>query len=383
MSTLRFIPLVLVLWIAILKTYGQLTVYQDEKRQILTTYDEYESSTKAASHNRVTYVGSPFLTFPIWQAGKIWLDSKGQALNCELAYNVVNNEVLCRFAGDSTIKTITPEAFIINGTEFARKQNNLSGANYRTYFTVIHNGPTKLLTSVSSQIMAMNSTEVVNNRYNRDLNIQGIYRTKTRYYIQKGNAQPELISLSKSSILGVLHDQAEKISDKLPAKQLTTNDVIQALTYYDALSTVANENKYPLSIDPVFKQILHDNITYPGLARYNSAYGRVYAGFEVNDQGAVKNIMMLSPDNGGAGFVEIVRKSLERLPNLNPALRGKYALPVTFTFTNSKDKTGPHVPINRLSDDRLEGRTLLEEYVVPFVVSRPVTDTREVWGYYK
>jgi hypothetical protein len=383
MNTLRIILLVLVLWISIPKTYGQLTVYQDEKGQVLTTYHEYELNTKVASHNRVTYLGSPFITFPVWQAGKIWLDNKGQALNCELAYNVVNNEVLCRFAGDSTIKTATPDVFTINGTEFVRKQNNVLGADYRTYFTIIHNGPTKLLTSMSSQLMAMNSTEVVKNSYNRDLNIQGVYRTKTRYYIQKGDAQPELISLSKSSVLSVLHDQAEIISVKLPAKQLTTDDVIQALTYYDALSTIENENKHPLTTDPIFKQILYDNITYPGLARYNSAFGRVYAGFDVNAQGTVQNIVMLSPDNGGAGFVEMVKKALERLPNLNPALRGKYVLPVTFTFTNSKDKTGPHIPLNRLSDDRLEGRTLLEEYVVPFVVSRPVTDTREVWGYYK
>ena len=383
MNTLRFILFILVVQIAIPDVYGQLTVYKDEKGQVLTTYDVYDSSIKAASHNRVTYLGSPFLNFPVWQAGKIWLDKKGQALTCELAYNVVNNEVLYRFAGDSTIKTITPDVFTIDGTEFIRKQNSLAGADYRTYFTVLHNGSTKLLTSVSSQLMAMNGTEIINNRHNRDLNLQGVYRPKTKYYIQKGDAQPEVISLSKNSVLSVLRDQSEKIAGKLSAGQLTTDEVIKALLYYDALAAADNEHKHPLSIDPVFKQILNDHITYPGLARYNNAYGRVYAGFEVNDQGAVQHVAMLSPDNGGAGFVETVKKALERLPTLSPALRGKYALPVTFTFTNSKENSGPHIPLNRLPDERLEGRTLLEEYVVPFVVSKPIADTREVWGYYK
>ncbi|MVM37743.1 hypothetical protein GO730_09245 [Spirosoma sp. HMF3257] len=71
------------------------------------------------------------------------------------------------------------------------------------------------------------------------------------------------------------------------------------------------------------------------------------------------------------------------LATVDPAFNGKYALPVAFTYTNTKEKSGPHVPINRLPDDRLDGRQLLEEVVVPYVVSTPITTSREVWGYYK
>jgi hypothetical protein len=133
----------------------------------------------------------------------------------------------------------------------------------------------------------------------------------------------------------------------------------------------------------VFSQELHNTITYPGTAWIQAVYSRVYAGFEVSELGAVKNVTILSPENAGFGFSSAVRQALEKLPRLGPGLAGTYALPVTFTYTNSLEKTGTHWPVNRLADEYLNGRTLLDEFVVPIVVSKPAISTREVWGYYK
>ncbi len=139
----------------------------------------------------------------------------------------------------------------------------------------------------------------------------------------------------------------------------------------------------PISNDPVFAQALHQHIIYPGAAWIQAIYSRVYAGFDVDQQGRVKNVTILSPDNAGMGFSEVVRAGLEKMPPLNPSFAGTYALPVAFIYTNQREGKQPHIPVNRLSDDRLAGRTLLGEFVVPVVVTKPVLTSREVWGYFK
>ena len=366
-----------------LKAQGQCIVHQEKDGLLLTTCDVY-SSGKTNVYHQVTYLGNPFLTFPIWQEGQIRLDRSGKSLDCQLAYNLHTNEVLCRFVGDSTVKTITPEVFIINNTEFVRQRNILAGMDYRLYYSIIHNGPTKLLQSLSSQIEPMNSAEEINSRYYRDLIIKGVCRTKTSYYIQKGDGDPKLITLSKKSLLNALADQSQALESKVPARQpLTINNVIDILNYYDSLVVVARKNELHVSRSDVFKQILQHKITYPGWVGNQGIYGRVYAGFDIDSLGLVNNIVILSPDNVGFGFIYAVKKALETLSNVDPAFKGKYALPVAFTYTNSKENTGPHVPLNHLPDDRLNGRTLLQETVVPFVITQPVTSSREVWGYYK
>ena len=383
----RLILLLFVFCTILAKVHGQIAVYQDEKGQILTTTDAYGSgkqSATTASYTKVTFLESPFYTFPVWQEGKVQLDKSGKELDCQLAYNLVTSEVLCRFAGDSSVKVITPELFTINNTIFVRLQNSIAGLDYRTYFSLLHNGPTKLWMSLSSKIEPRNSAEQIASRYYDDLNIQGIYRTKTKYYVQKGEAEPKLINLSKKSLLDVLADQSQAIDSKISNRQqLTTNDVIDLLNYYDSLVAAARENELHLSKEGVFKHILRNKILYPGWVGNQGVYGRVYAGFDIDSMGFIKNIVILSPDNVGFGFTQEVKKALETLSNVAPAFRGRYALPIAFTYTNSREDTGPHIPINRLPDDRFDNRTVLEEVVVPFVVNRAVIASREVWGYYK
>lgn len=380
----RFIPILSTLCLLGPTLFGQnqTTVYQDATGQVLTTLYRTTRSSIGA-YNRLTLLGSPFLTFPVWQAGKIQVDRNGQELACDLAYNMVTSEVLCRFPGDSAMRLVVPELFTIKGTAYVRLLSKVSGLSYHLYFTTVHEGQTKLLTSTTKRQEIRTFEDNGYNSYGKDSDIKGTYKTLTDYYIRKGDATPEYITLTKNSLLTVLYEQSDKLAARLPGKKLTADDVANVLTYYDGLMAADRVNKLPLAVNPVFVQTLHDRIAYPAYAQNQGVYGRVYAGFEIDEQGRIRNITLLSPDNGGFGFEMVVRNALEKLPALSPALRGKYALPVAFIYANSEEKTGDHSPVNRLADDRLEGRTLLEEFIVKAIVTKPVLTSREVWGYYK
>lgn len=332
----------------------------------------------AASHKQETYLGSPYFAYPMWQTGQIRLDKSGREIVCQLTYDLTTNEVLCRFDGD-VIRAITPEWFRINGAEFTRQTSNRAGADRQLYTTVLYDGPTKLLQSLSNRLVY----KPLGNGYDKDQSFHGTYQTTTRYYIQKGNARPELITLSSRSLLEVLYDQADKLAPKLTEKQLTPHDVVCVLKYYDALTAIAQAEQPSLGNDAVFKQVLHNYINYPSQAWNNGVYGRVYAGFQIDQSGQITDITTLSPDNVGYGLDQEVKRTLKKLPKLRPEYAGKYVLPVAFTVTNKAEKPEPLVPVNQLPADRLAGRTVLPEYIVPIVLSRPSAGSREVWGYYK
>ncbi|GAB3957094.1 hypothetical protein GCM10028805_48860 [Spirosoma harenae] len=363
--------------------FSQFTVYQDDKGQLFTTFETYASSVNTGPRVQITYLGSPFLTYPVWQSGKVQLDKNSKEIDAELAYNLVTNELMCRFPDNPAVKIITPEAFSIQDSRFIRPQTALPGKSYRPYLMVVSNGPTKLLKSLSGRLDTPNSSETPT-RYNPDKPIRGVYRILSDYYIQKEQSKPELINLAqKASILAVLYEQADKLGDQFSDKQVSPETVINVLARYDGLMVADRATKSPLMADPLFTQTLHDQINYPSYALSQGVYGRVYAGFDIDDQGRIKNITTLSPNNNGFRFDVSVRNALEKMPVLSSTYKGRYALPVAFTFTNTKESTEPHIPINRLADERLDGRTMLEELTVPITVTKPVTDSKEVWGYFK
>ncbi len=374
------------LFLSSARVHAQFMVYRDEKGQVLTTVDNYATGLQyatTASHTKATFLESPFLTFPVWQEGTIQLDRSGKKLRCQLAYNLVSNEVLCRFAGDSAVKIVTPEFFSINNTEFTRLQNHLAGIEYRTYFSLLHDGPTRLWMSLSSRLEPLNSADEIRSRFHRDLSIRSIYRVSPKYYIQKGDSELSPVSLAKKSLLEVFSDYPAAIDAKIPDKSLTANDLLDAVNYYDFSAAEARKDLRNLPKDEAFKAMFRNRITYPAGAGYQGIYGRVYAGFDVDSLGKVRNVVILSPDNVGFGFIEAVKKMLERLSDVNPTFRGHYALPIAFTYTNSNDKTGTHWPLNRLADNYLDGCTLLAELVVPIAVAKSTISSQEVWGYYK
>lgn len=376
----RFNLLLAILCVAGLSTRAQCVVAKDSYGQITTTCQLYFPQTGTERlHKQVTYLGSEFFTFPEWQEGKIQLDESGKEISCQLTYNLVTNTVLCQLAKDVAPRNITPYAFTISGTTFSRQQNSTLGLKHDTYLTTLHNGQTKLLKSLTRRLVLKS----MRNGYEQGSVFDGYYETQERYYIQKGDAQLQLTSLSKSSLLTILYDQAAPIAARLPGRQLKSDEVARILVYYDSLTTASDINRPILSRNPLFNAFLHNQLKYPNQAWNNGVYGRVYAGFEVNEDGQVTNITLLSPDNIGFGFDQIVKQTLGKFPKVKPEYVGKYVLPVAFTYTNRQDKETSYVPVNKLSDDRFEGRTVLEEFTVPVIVSKPSVTSREVWGYYK
>ncbi|GAB3696192.1 hypothetical protein GCM10027592_19000 [Spirosoma flavus] len=210
---------------ASLRGYGQCIVYKDADQQIVTTCEFYNAKGKSATaaYRQETYLGSPFLTYPVWQKGSIQVKKQDKVLPCDLAYNVVSNEVMCRFEGDTTPVVMTPEFFTINGSDYTRQPT-------KRYTTVLYNGKTKLLMSQSRQIEAIH-----NYGFTKNKDIIGAYQTTTKYYIQKLDSKLEGSKLSKKSILSLLASQHDKLKDRLPTDQLSVNDVIEVLKYYDSL----------------------------------------------------------------------------------------------------------------------------------------------------
>ena len=369
-----------ILCVAGLGARGQYTIDKDNYGQITTTHQLYFPQTGSEQlHNQVTYLGSEFFTFPAWQEGKIQLDESGKEISCQLAYSLVTNTVMCQLAKDAAPTVVVPYAFTIDGVTFVRQKNTTLGIKHDSYCTVLYDCQTKLLKTLTRRLIP----KIIRNGYEQGSVFEGYYETQERYFIRKGDTQPQPTNLSKSSLLTILYDQATPIAARLSGKQLKSDEVATILAYYDSLTTASGINKPLLSRNAAFTEFLHDQLSYPNRAWNSGVYGRVYAGFEINEGGQVTNIALLSPNNIGFGFDHVVRQALGKLPRLKPGLSGRYALPVAFTYTNTQDKESRYVPINKLPADRLEGRTVLEEFVVPIVVSKPSVTGREVWGYYK
>lgn len=375
-----FILFSTLLYVSIVNALGQCTVTKDVHGQVLTTCQSSNfTSETTPRYKQVSILGSEYVSFPVWQEGRIRLDPSGQAVACVLAYNVVSQEVLCRFEGDLTEKTVTPHSFVINGIEYIRQVKSVMGIKYPLYTTELTGGQTKLLKSVKGRYVKMS----ISNGYDKDNPFVGYYQVDQRYFLQKGDAVPQPITLTKSALLSVLEDQKDILDSKLPNRQLTVEQVINVVGLYDSLRVAAQLNSTSLSTDAVFKDLLSTHIKYPARAWNAQVYARVYVGFEITKAGQLANVQLLSPENVGFGFGEEVTKALSNLTKTKSEYAGRYALPVTFMFTTALDKRTKFVLVNTLSTDLLEGRTVLDELVVNQVMGKDVAKNREVWGYYK
>ncbi|GAB3892257.1 hypothetical protein GCM10028803_04890 [Larkinella knui] len=375
-----FFLLITILYGGIVNTLGQCTVTKDVYGQVITTCQMNSFLSENAPLNKqLTFLGSEFASFPVWQEGQIRLDQSGQDLACLLAYNVVSHEVLCRFKDDLVGKAVTPYSFVLNGIEYVRQIKSVMGINYTLYTTALSRGQTKLLKSWKGRFVKT----PIRNAYDKDRPFAGYYQIDQRYYIQKGDAVPQPINLTKSSILSVLEDQKEIIDSKLPQRQLTVEQVIGVVGMYDSLTVFAQLSSSSLSTDAVFKELLRSQIKYPVQAWNAQVYARVYVGFEITREGQLTNIQLLSPENVGFGFKQEIEKALSKLAKTKQEYAGRYALPVSFTYTNALDKQRKFVPVNTLSTDLLVGRIVLNEFVVNQIMGKDVAKNREVWGYYK
>ena len=222
----RLLVASLIYLLCLTTAYGQCEIDQDANGQVYTTCI---IERPELSPVKTTYLGSAFLTFPIWQSGTVTLDSLGRDVTCQLTYNIVDNVVLCQTNGSTQPTAIKPYTFTINGVRFVSQSSKLFGTTYQNYFSVVHDGRTQLLKRHKRRLIQSR----VPNKGGRD--VQGYYQLLDSYYIKRTNEEPAEIRLTRKSVLNALNDQTELLQNRLKTSKMTVEQVIDAVTYYDGL----------------------------------------------------------------------------------------------------------------------------------------------------
>lgn len=203
--------------------------FENDKGRLVTTFDIYRSDGSVLAQS---YLGSPYMSFPIWQPGTVNVDGKGEDIPCQIAYNLFSDDILCRFPDSDKEISVLPIAFSVNGVPFVSKPSKYLGKRARTYFAVFNTGATKFLVNYRRQHAAYwNRTQTSEARA-----YDGEYISVERYYIQKGNTDPVEIELTSKSLLLALPDKANQLRERIRSKKLSKDEVIAALAYYDTLT---------------------------------------------------------------------------------------------------------------------------------------------------
>lgn len=91
--------------------------------------------------------------------------------------------------------------------------------------------------------------------------------------------------------------------------------------------------------DPIIAAAASNNIHYPIGAIRNSVYGRIYASFDIDSAGYIRNVNVVYPvmnkkTMGILGFEHEIKAGLSKTPRLRNRNQGKYILPIAFVYTN-------------------------------------------------
>lgn len=98
-------------------------------------------------------------------------------------------------------------------------------------------------------------------------------------------------------------------------------------------------------------------------AQRNGIYAKIYAGFHIDVQGHVQEVVILNPDKVGYGLEDEVKRTLNRLPPLHPRYAGDYVVPFVFGYGAPGDPN-PIMPKGTLPAELMENRRLLDTVVI-------------------
>lgn len=128
---------------------------------------------------------------------------------------------------------------------------------------------------------------------------------------------------------------------------------------------LAQPNRTTLATDPVFTIIAARRIQYPPVMAKRAIYGRVWAGFQIDEEGHIQDVSLLYPlmvpkVSKAYGLSYEIEAGLKHMLPLNPRYAGNYLLPVAFCFTHHNESPNPLIPTNQLPTNFDAGdRTLL------------------------
>ncbi len=216
--------------------HSQCTVSQDNQQRVITTCTFYAPNDglfinrvdRVQAVSRVIYLGSEYLTYPIWQNGTLEMSGAPKAVPCRICFNLVTNDVQCQFAGDSGTYRVAPNAFTINGMRFVSQISQRSDKVERLYYRVLYGGKTKLLKLYRSRLSVRD-----NDVYKLDDSFNGTFVQQKTFYIQRDSELLRPVVLSRKSVLDVLDDPSGKLTQYLTKKKLTIDELTGAVAYYD------------------------------------------------------------------------------------------------------------------------------------------------------
>ncbi len=212
--------------------YGQCTVSMDDQKRVITICQTYAEpngllinrTDRQQGIAQTVYLGSEYLTYPVWQDGELTMSGSKTAIPCRIAFNLMTNQVICRFSGDSAIRSVSPEVFTINGTRFISRTN---GKADRIYYRVLYAGKTRLLAQYKCTLRP-----TAREPYTLDQSFDGMYQWQKNYYIQRNNDSMQRVRLSRKSLSTVL-DASGKLPNYPIPKKLTVYELVAAIAYYD------------------------------------------------------------------------------------------------------------------------------------------------------
>ncbi|MFC5407866.1 hypothetical protein ACFPMF_01000 [Larkinella bovis] len=212
---------------------GQCVVTEDRQKRVVTICETYVPPSGLLINRpdrkqvlaQTTYLGSEYLTYPVWQNGSLELANHRNSIPCRIAFNLMTRQVLCQFEGDSVVRVVMPDAFTINGMHFVSLPENKTE---RIYYRVLYAGKTRLLAQYKCSIR-----RVSNEPYAAEQAFDGTYFTQKSFYLQRDNQRLRRIGLSRKSLINALDVAPGTLPAYLTKKKMNVHDLVAAVAYYD------------------------------------------------------------------------------------------------------------------------------------------------------
>ncbi|KAA9347791.1 hypothetical protein [Larkinella humicola] len=216
--------------------YSQCIVTQDAQKRVITTCRYYDPKggflmnrpDRSQSVTQVTYLGSEYLTYPVWQPGTLETGDSKKPIPCLIAFNIATNVVKCRFEGDEQEYEVQPDAFTVNGISFISQVSVKGGQTSRAYYHVLYAGKTRVLKQFRCNLIAAKKEA-----YSLDDPFDGTFRHQKTYFIQRNNEKLRAVNLSRKSVLNVLDDPTSRLNQYLTQRKLDVFQLVNAVAYYD------------------------------------------------------------------------------------------------------------------------------------------------------
>ncbi|WP_421825824.1 hypothetical protein [Larkinella sp.] len=219
-----------------LRGHSQCVVTQDAQKRVITTCRYYDSKDgflmnrpdRSQSMTQVTYLGSEYLTFPVWQPGTLETGDSKKPIPCLIAFNIATNVVKCRFEGDEQEYEVQPDAFTVNDMRFISQVSEKGVQTSRIYYKVLYAGKTRVLKQLRCNLIVPKREA-----YTLDDPFDGTFRRQKTYFIQRNNDKPRTVNLSRKSVLSVLDDPTTRLNQYLTQRKLDVLQLVNAVAYYD------------------------------------------------------------------------------------------------------------------------------------------------------